>query len=258
MRSVGKRPCGAVRIVASSRHDEPRPGPQALRAFRHSVLDNPRPVVCLVDSKLLVGPVTSGRRVQLWTGKWPSSGPGSFLREIDALVDCGRDPRPVRSGQQAILQGRGPRGGGHTAQMGRHWRMPRRTLDARSEICEEPSISFVVVGPDPVHGSRKSNTSFRPRFLGAIPHDAKSAAMACGSPGRPGRFARSNLVSCGETESRRSAVDCARESAKTLDAEQWSTELTMSTVFLIVQHRLSAPLDWRHLKSWERTSDEND
>jgi hypothetical protein len=53
--------------------------------------------------------------------------------------------------------------------------------------------SFVVVGPSEF-GTKEIEEVFHARLLAAIPYDDQSAAMACGSPGRPRRFARGNLV----------------------------------------------------------------
>jgi MinD-like ATPase involved in chromosome partitioning or flagellar assembly len=113
-----------------------------------------------------------------------------FPHDVDLLVDCGR-LLSGSPGQQAIFKAADhvivvtrPDGAGlaHAA-----W-----TLDIVRSLTTGMS-SFVVVGPIQFAVSEMEHV-LRTKLLGAIPRDEKSAAMACGTPGRPRRFARGNLI----------------------------------------------------------------
>jgi len=139
--------------------------------------------------EVLVGPVTPEAAGSL-DREVASVGTGMFPHEIDVLIDCGR----VLSGslgQQEIFKE-----ADHVIMVTRpdaaalahaSW-----TLDILRSLTRG-ATSFVVMGPIQFTASEMEQV-FRARLLGAIPHDEKSASVACGRPGRPRRFARSDLV----------------------------------------------------------------
>ena len=139
--------------------------------------------------EVLVGLVTPNAASSL-DREVASVGTVIFPLEVDVLIDCGRLLSGA-PGQQAIFQAADhvivvtrPDASGlaHAA-----W-----TLDIVRSLTKGMS-SMVVVGPIQF-AVREMEHVLRTRLLGAVPRDEKSAAMACGTPGRSRRFARSSLI----------------------------------------------------------------
>jgi MinD-like ATPase involved in chromosome partitioning or flagellar assembly len=114
-----------------------------------------------------------------------------FPPNIDVLVDCGRVLSGAR-GQEEILKAADqvvaivrpdPAGIAHAL-----W-----TLDLVRSLATGGRVSVAVLGPSSFQvGEMKK--ALQVRLLGVIAFDHKSAAMVCGSPGRPKAFVRSPLV----------------------------------------------------------------
>jgi hypothetical protein len=138
----------------------------------------------------LVGPVSPDAASSL-DREMASVGLAIFPDAVDMLVDCGRILSGAR-GQQEIL-----RAADHVVVVTRPdaagLAHARWTLDVVRNLKTEGTSSFVVVGPSQF-SSKEIEEVFQARLLAAIPLDGQSAAMACGSPGRPRRFARGDLV----------------------------------------------------------------
>jgi hypothetical protein len=139
--------------------------------------------------EVLVGPVTPDAASSL-DREFASAGAAMFPREIDLLVDCGRvlssapgQQEIVKAADYVIVVSR-PDAAGLAHAL---W-----TLDIVRNLTEGVS-SLVVVGSLQFSIGEMERV-FGTRLLGAIPRDEKSAAMACGAPGRSRRFARSDLV----------------------------------------------------------------
>jgi len=118
--------------------------------------------------------------------------PAVFPDEVDMLVDCGRILSGA-AGQQRILTGAAEvvvvtrpdaAGMAHTL-----W-----TLEVIRSLTTKGTSSVVVVGPSEFH-PKEMEQAFQAPILGNLPLDHRSAAMACGIPGKTKRFARSRLVS---------------------------------------------------------------
>ncbi len=139
----------------------------------------------------LVGPVNPDAAMSL-DRELGAVGPMIFPREVDILIDCGRiladapGQRGILSAADEIIVVARPDTSGmaHTL-----W-----ALDVVRKLACRGASSVVVVGPSEFHNG-EIERSLRTTILGSIPFDAPSAAMACGKPGRPKRFARSSLVS---------------------------------------------------------------
>jgi hypothetical protein len=137
----------------------------------------------------LVGPVSPDAAGSL-DRELGTVGPAIFPIGLDILVDCGRllSGAPgqhgiVKAADHVIVVSRADGAGlAHAL-----W-----TLDAVRGLGIVGASSFVVVGPSQFRA--KEIERVREGFMGTIPLDDKSAAMACGSPGNSKRFAQSNLV----------------------------------------------------------------
>ncbi len=139
--------------------------------------------------EVLVGPVTPDAASSL-DREFASVGTAMFPQAIDFLVDCGRVLASA-PGQQAIVKAADyvivisrPDASGLAHAL---W-----TLDLVRNLTKGVS-SFVVVG-SLQFSIEEMERVFRTTLLGAIPRDEKSAALACGTPGRSRRFAKSDLV----------------------------------------------------------------
>jgi MinD-like ATPase involved in chromosome partitioning or flagellar assembly len=140
--------------------------------------------------EVLVGPVSADAASSL-DRELAVAGPGIFREGVDVMVDCGRLLCDA-PGQQEVLKGADhvvvvtcPDAAGLAHAL---W-----TLEVVQKLTINGGCSFVVVGPSPFQ-AREMEHALRARLLGTIPLDEKSAAMACGAPGKPRSFAQSNLV----------------------------------------------------------------
>lgn len=148
--------------------------------------------------EVLVGPVTPDASSSL-DRELGAVVPTIFPEGIDILVDCGRI-LPGAGGQSGILKladqvvviTRPDAAALADAQ----W-----TLDLVRNLTTKGTCSVAVVGPSPFRVAEIEH-ALQARVLGPVSFDHKSAAMACGSPGKPHRFAKSVLVA-----SARSLVD---------------------------------------------------
>jgi hypothetical protein len=139
---------------------------------------------------VLVGPVTPDASSSL-DRELGAVVPTIFPEGIDILVDCGR-----------ILSGAGGQLGllkvaDHVVVITRpdaaalahtQW-----TLDLVRNLTTKGTCSVAVVGPSPFRVG-EIERALQVNVLGPVSFDHKSAAMACGSPGKPHRFAKSGLV----------------------------------------------------------------
>ena len=146
----------------------------------------------------LVGPVNPDAAGSL-DRELAAVGPGIFPVEGDVLVDCGRI-LSAAAGQQGTIKAADrvvvvtrPDVAGLAHAM---W-----ALDVVRGLRTQGMCSIVIVGSGDFP-SREIEQAIGSRLLGTIPLDEQSAAMVCGSPGNPRRFARSPLV-----ESARRLVD---------------------------------------------------
>jgi hypothetical protein len=140
--------------------------------------------------EVLVGPVSHDASNAL-DRELSTLGRAIFPAELDILVDCGRVLSAAR-GQQEILKAadqvvviaRPDEAGLAHAQ----W-----TLDLVRSLTLKNATALAVVGPSPF-GVREIELALQASLVGVIPFDNQAAAMACGTRGKPNRFARSNLV----------------------------------------------------------------
>jgi uncharacterized protein YjhX (UPF0386 family) len=140
--------------------------------------------------EVLVGPVSPDAASSL-DRELAAVVPDIFRGGVDAIVDCGRLLCDA-PGQQEVLKEADhvvvvtcPDAAGLAHAL---W-----TLDVVQKLATKGACSFVVVGPRQFQ-AREIERALRARLLGTIPRDEKSAAMACGAPGKPRSFARSGLV----------------------------------------------------------------
>ncbi len=138
----------------------------------------------------LVGPVNPDAATSL-DRELSSAGTAIFPSPVDILVDCGQllsgapgQREILRGADQVVVVTRPDAAGLAHAQ----W-----TLDVVRNVATGASPSFVVVGPGDFSVG-EIERAFPSSFLGAIALDRRAAAMACGTPGQPRRFARSGLV----------------------------------------------------------------
>jgi len=139
----------------------------------------------------LVGPVNPDAAMSLDRELGVVS-PTVFPEEVDVLVDCGRilsgaagQQRIVTAADEVVVVTRPDAAGmAHTV-----W-----TLDAVRSLTTKETSSVVVVGRSQFH-PKEMEQAFQAPILGHLPLDHRSAAMACGIPGKTKRFARSGLVS---------------------------------------------------------------
>ncbi len=138
----------------------------------------------------LVGPVSPDAASSL-DRELAEAGHVIVLEGVDMMIDCGRMLADA-PGQRVVLKAadhvvvvtRADAAGlAHTL-----W-----TLDVARSLVTTGTISFVVVGPSQFQ-VKEIEQAFQAIHLGTIPLDEKAAAMACGMPGKPSRFARSSLV----------------------------------------------------------------
>jgi hypothetical protein len=138
----------------------------------------------------LVGPVNPDAAGSL-DRELAAAGPAIFPDGVDTVVDCGRIVADA-PGQREILKAADhvvvilrPDAAGLAHALG--------TLDVIRTMVTAGSISIVAVGSSqfPV---KEIEQILAVSLLATIPLDEKSAAMACGSPGKPKTFARSTLV----------------------------------------------------------------
>jgi MinD-like ATPase involved in chromosome partitioning or flagellar assembly len=111
--------------------------------------------------------------------------------EIDILVDCGRilagapgQGKIIKTADHVVLVTR-PDGAALAHAV--------KALDVVRDLAAVGTSSVVVVGSSQFRGGEIEQV-FPDALLGVIPRDEKAAAMACGSPGKARRFARSSLV----------------------------------------------------------------
>jgi MinD-like ATPase involved in chromosome partitioning or flagellar assembly len=140
--------------------------------------------------EVLVGPVTPDASSSL-DRELGGVVPTIFPSGVDILVDCGRIVSGA-GGQLAILNA-----ADHVVVTTRPdaaalahalW-----ALDRVRDLTTEGTTSVAVVGPSPFRVG-EIELALQARVLGVIPFDPRSAAMACGLPGKLSRFARSGLV----------------------------------------------------------------
>lgn len=138
----------------------------------------------------LVGPVNPDAATSL-DRELSSAGLAIFPGPVDILVDCGQilsgapgQRAILKAADQVVVVTRPDAAGLAHAQ----W-----TLDVVRNLATRGTTSFVVVGPGDFSVG-EIERAFPSSFLGAIALDRRSAAMACGTPGHPRRFARSSLV----------------------------------------------------------------
>jgi MinD-like ATPase involved in chromosome partitioning or flagellar assembly len=138
----------------------------------------------------LVGPVNPDAAGSL-DRELAAVGPRIFPGEVDVLVDCGRI-LSAAAGQQGTLKAADrvvvvarPDAAGLAHAI---W-----ALDVVSGLRPQGRCSVVIVGSGDFP-SREIEQAIGSRLLGTVPLDEKSAAMVCGSPGNPRRFAQSSLV----------------------------------------------------------------
>ena len=137
----------------------------------------------------LVGPVSQDAAGSL-DRELGVVGTGMLPADVDMLIDCGRILSGAL-GQRAIV-GAADHVVVVTKCDGASLAHALRTLDVVREIARGQT-SFVVVGQGQ-YRLKEIEHALRSDCLGRIPIDEASAAVACGSPGRTRRFARSNLV----------------------------------------------------------------
>jgi MinD-like ATPase involved in chromosome partitioning or flagellar assembly len=140
--------------------------------------------------EVLVGPVSHDSSSSL-DRELGTLGPAIFPAELDIVVDCGRVLSAAR-GQHEILKA-----ADHVVVIARpdaaglahaQW-----TLELVRNLTTKNATALAVVGPSPF-GVREIESALQASLVGVIPFDHQAAAMACGSRGKPHRFARSNLV----------------------------------------------------------------
>jgi len=138
----------------------------------------------------LVGPVSADAASSL-DRELAVAGPAVFPDGVDTVVDCGRiladapGQREILNAAEHVVVVIRPDAAGLAHAL---W-----TLDVVRTIVTAGSIFPVVVGSSPFQVKEIEQALEAPLVV-AIPFDEKSAAMACGSPGKPKRFARSSLV----------------------------------------------------------------
>jgi MinD-like ATPase involved in chromosome partitioning or flagellar assembly len=148
--------------------------------------------------EVLVGPVTPDASSSL-DRELGAVVPTIFPEGVDILVDCGRilswavgQLGLLKVADQVVVITRPDA----AALAHAHW-----TLDLVQSLTKKGTCAVAVVGPSPFRVEEIEH-ALHTRVLGPVAFDHKSAAMACGSPGKPHRFAKSNLVA-----SARSLVD---------------------------------------------------
>jgi MinD-like ATPase involved in chromosome partitioning or flagellar assembly len=165
--------------------------------------------------EVLVGPVTPDASSSL-DRELGAVVPTIFPEGSDILVDCGR-----------ILSGAGGQRGllkvaDHVVVVTRpdaaalahaQW-----TLDLVRNLATTGTCSVAVVGPSPFRVAEIEH-ALQVRVLGPVPFDGKSAAMACGSPGKTHRFTKSGLVASARNLVDRilSPLEANREVPSTID-----------------------------------------
>ena len=140
--------------------------------------------------EVLVGPVSPDASSSL-DREMSTLGPAIFPADLDILVDCGRvlsgargQQEILKAADQVVVMARPDAAGLAHAQ----W-----TIDLVRDLTTKNATALAVVGPSPF-GVAEIESALQPSLFGTIPFDHQAAAMACGSRGKPNRFARSNLV----------------------------------------------------------------
>jgi len=178
--------------------------------------------------EVLVGPVNPDAATSL-DRELGAVGPEIFPSGIDMLVDCGRvladapgQRRILEAADEVVVVTRPDAAGLVHA----HW-----IFDIVRTVAPRATTSVIIVGPSQYSAGEIAQV-FHAKLLGAIPVDQRSAAMACGLPGKPRRFARSSLVASVrplvDRLSRRSDFGGETESLGDLGVDDSSVESTLT------------------------------
>jgi MinD-like ATPase involved in chromosome partitioning or flagellar assembly len=183
--------------------------------------------------EVLVGPVTPDASTSL-DRELCGVVPTIFPSGVDILLDCGRIVSGA-GGQLEILKA-----ADHVVVTTRPdaaalahalW-----ALDRVEDLRTERTSSVAVVGPGPFR-VEEIELALQARVLGVIPFDPRSAAMACGLPGKPSRFARSSLVAAARrlvdplgqpasTFEVRASVELMKDEVCRRDSDEQSSEVS--------------------------------